>query len=82
MQEERGVYRTHFDDKLKGVTMKVDKVINQHKVVVDWQSNLEVQREMRRDIKRELRESGEYSEEQLDELANQIVELARRRDGR
>ena len=37
---------------------------------------------MRRDIKRELRDSGDYTEEQLDELANRIVELACRRDGR
>ena len=50
--------------------------------LIPWQSNLEVQREMRRDIKRELRESGDYTEEQLYELANRIVELSRRRDGR
>ena len=82
IHEERGVYRTHFDDELKRVAVKVDKVLNRHKVVVDWQSNLEVRREMRRDIKRELRDSGDYTEDQLDELANRIVELARRRDGR
>ena len=34
---------------------------------------------MRRDIKRVLRPSGQYSEEQLDELANRIVDLAQRR---
>ena len=82
VQEERGAYRTHFDEDLKDVALKVDKVVSRHKAVVDWQSNLEVQREMRRDIKRELRESGNYTEERLDELANQIVELARRRGGR
>ena len=49
--------------------------------LIPWQL-LEIQREMRRDIKRELRESGDYTEEQLDELANRIVELSRRRDGR
>ena len=82
VQEERGAYRTHFDEDLKRVAVKVDGVLNRHKAVVDWQSNQEVQREMRRDIKRELRESGNYTEERLDELANQIVELARRRGGR
>ena len=46
--------------------------------VVDWQSNLEVQREMRRDIKGALRNTGKYTEERLDELANRIVDLARR----
>ena len=49
--------------------------------VVDWQSNDDVQRLMRRDIKRELRPTGDYTEERLDELANQTVELARRRIG-
>ena len=44
--------------------------------MIDWQSNLDVQREMRRDIKRELRPTGDYTEEQLDEPANRIVELA------
>ena len=82
VQEERGAYRTHFDEGIKAVALKVDAVVSRHKAVVDWQSNLEVQREMRRDIKRELRESGNYTEEWLDELANQIVELARRRGGR
>ena len=82
VREERGAYRTHFDEEIKAVALKVDAVVSRHKAVVDWQSNLEVQREMRRDIKRELRESGNYTEERLDELANQIVELARRRGGR
>ena len=44
--------------------------------MIDWQSNLEVQREMRRDIKRELRGTGDFTEERLDELAHQIVEAA------
>ena len=34
---------------------------------------------MRRDIKRELRPTDDYTEEQLEELANRIVDLARRR---
>ena len=33
--------------------MSVEAKIEQHNVVVDWQSNLEVRREMRRDVKRE-----------------------------
>ena len=49
--------------------------------MVEWQSNPDVQRLMRRDIKRGLRPSGNYTEGQLDELANQIVELAQRRGG-
>ena len=57
-------------------------MVNHHNAVIDWQSNLEVLREMRRDIKRELRPSDDYTEDRLEDLANRIVELARRRSGR
>ncbi len=78
VQEGQRRYLTELDEETKRVSEKVEKVIAQHKRVIDWQSNLEVQREMRRDVKRELRPTGDYTEEQLDELANRIVELARR----
>ena len=71
-------YRTGLDEEIKRVSEDVEKVISRHQDVIDWQSNLDVQREMRRDIKRELRPTGDYTEEQLDELSNCIVELARR----
>ncbi len=74
---QRG-YRTELDEGTKRISEEVDRVISQHKDVIDWESNLDVQREMRRDIKRELRPTEDYTEEQLDELANRIVELARR----
>ena len=74
-EEQRG-YRTEIDEETKRVSQEVERVIAQHRDVIDWQSNLDVQREMRRDIKRELRPTGDYTEEQLDELANRIVELA------
>ena len=70
-------YRTEVDQETKRISERVEKVIVHHKDVIDWQTNLDVQREMRRDIKRELRPTGDYTEEQLDELANRIVELAR-----
>ena len=76
--EEQRSYGTEIDEETKRVSQEVEKVIAQHKDVIDWHLNLEVQREMRRDIKRELRPTGDYTEEQLDELANRIVELARR----
>ena len=74
-------YRERFDEEVKRVALAVEESLDGHKAVVDWQSNLEVQREMRRDIKRQLRDAGEDLEERLDELAEQIVELARRRSG-
>ena len=80
--EEQAPYRAHFDEGIKRVARSVESVVNNHNAVVDWQSNLEVLREMRRDIKRELRPTDDYTEEQLEELANRIVYLARRRSGR
>ena len=82
LREERPRYRVRIDDPTKEVSRKVEGLLNRHGSVVDWQSNLEVQREMRRDIKRELRPTGDYTEERLEELASQIVDLARRRSGR
>ena len=79
VREELAPYRVAFDEKTKDVSRNVESVVNRHNTVVDWQSNLEVQREMRRDIKRELRDSGDYTEAQLEELANRIVDLSRRR---
>ena len=77
--EEQTPYREHFDEGIKRVARSVESVVNSHNAVVDWQSNLEVLREMRRDIKRKLRPTDDYTEEQLEELANRIVDLARRR---
>ena len=79
IREEQAPYRVHFDEETKNVARRVESVVNRHNAVVDWQSNLEVLREMRRDIKRELRPTDDYTEEQLEELANRIVDLARRR---
>ena len=77
--EEQTPYRAHFEEGIKRVARSVESVVNRHNAVVDWQSNLEVLREMRRDIKRKLRPTDDYTEEQLEELANRIVDLARRR---
>ena len=82
VREEPASYRTQFDEQTKDVALKVESVIVHHSVVVDWQSNEEIKRLMRRDIKRELRPTGDFTEEQLEELANRIVELAQRRSER
>ena len=89
LREEKARYRTSIDEgtkgideSTKGVALKVQAVVDRHYTIVDWQSNLEILREMRRDIKRELRPTGDYTEAQLDELANRIVEMARRRSER
>ena len=82
IREEQAPYRTRFDEETKDIARTVEGLLDRHRAVVDWQSNLEVQREMRRDIKRHLRDTGKYTEERLDELAGRIVDLARRRGGR
>ena len=82
VREKPAPYRTQFDEQTKDVALKVESVIVHHSVVVDWQSNEEIKRLMRRDIKRELRPTGDFTEEQLEELANRIVELAQRRSER
>lgn len=81
LREERAPYRAQFDHQLTEVARRVESALSRH-MVVDWQWNLEVQREMRRDVKRELRAAGDFTEERLDALAGQIVELARRRSAR
>ena len=79
--EASGSYRTALDEQTTAVAREIERAIQRHSDVIDWQSNLEVQREMRRDIKRELRDTGDFTEERLDELAHQIVDVARQRSG-
>ena len=79
VREEPTGYRTSFDEATKEVSRKVEAVVVEYTGGVDWQSNLETQREMRRDIKRALRPTGRYTEEELEELANRIVDVARSR---
>ena len=79
VSEPETLYRTEFDEGTKDIARGVEAVIEQHNVVVDWQSNLEVQREMRRDVKRKLRKTCGNDEERLELLASQIFDLARSR---
>ena len=83
--EEAGVlevpatYSATIDETLKATALQVESVLNEHTVVVDWRANEEVLRMMRRDLKRDLRGAWGGTEEQLDNLANRIVDVARRR---
>jgi len=77
--EEGEGYAAEFDERLKTVARDIDAVLQEHRAIVDWRENLDVQRETRRDIKRLLRDSGRYAEDELDELVRQVVEVARRR---
>ena len=79
LREDGTSYQTSFDKELKGVALRVEAIIKRHRSIVDWHLREDVQRRMRRDIKRELRETGDLSESELDELARNMVEIARRR---
>ena len=78
----RAEYHVRMDEEQKEATEKVESAVSQHRAVVDWQTNLEVQRLMRRDIKRVLRDGEKYTEAELDDLANRIVDTFRSRTGR
>ena len=77
--EEPGEYRTEVDEGLGAVARDIEAALEQHRSVIDWHDNLDVQREMRRDLKRLLRDTRRYREDELDELVRQVVEVARRR---
>jgi len=79
VQEEKAGYRSKFDETLKDSAIRVEVVMARYRGIVDWQGNFEVQRQMRRDIKRELRASSSLSEEALDDLAREMVDIAKRR---
>ncbi len=79
VRDEDAHYRTEFDERLKDVARAVDEIVQEHRAIIDWHVNLDVQREMRRDIKRLLRVSGRFEEADLDDLVRQVVEVARRR---
>lgn len=76
--EDRRQYRSDrdLDESLKAVALNVDRALQEHSRVIDWQTNAEVQRQMRRDVKRILRPSGDYTERRLEELTSSIVSLA------
>ena len=77
--EDLAPYDAEFDDGLTEVSRAIDAVMEEHRSIIDWRENLDVQREMRRDIKRLLRDTERYAEDELDELVRQVVEVARRR---
>lgn len=77
--EEPYLYRFDPDEATKAAALALEDVLDYHRSVIDWQSNLEVRREMRRDIKRHLRRTGTYTEVQLDDLAHRIVGIAGRK---
>jgi len=79
VHEQPSRYRTGLDERLKAIASDIERILGSGQAIVDWQNKADVQRVMRRDIKRELRKLGDLSEDQLNELAASMVEIARRR---
>ena len=77
-QQDASSYVIDMDDSMRDVALKVEAVLNGH-AVIEWQTNDDVQRQMRRDVKGSLRGTRLYTESQLDELANLIVQVAKSR---
>jgi type I restriction enzyme R subunit len=82
IREQPAGYGAAFDDRLKSIAMGIEQVMNKGRAIVDWQSKEDVQRVMRRDIKRELRKLHGLMEEEIEELARNMVEIARRKAAR
>ena len=70
------------DEASKRLSRKIEKTMERAASVVDWQANDEVKRVLRRDIKRLIRPTGDYTSEQIDEKAVQMVGLLEARSRR
>ena len=77
-RQDAGSYVIDVDIGMRDVAFEVEGVLDGH-AVIEWQTNNDVQRQMRRDVKGSLRSTGLYGEAQLDELANLIVQVAKSR---
>ncbi len=73
-----GEHQEEFEEEMVKLAGRLDEAVEKHAAIIEWRDKPDVQREMRRDVKRILRESGEYSQEHLDELSRRLVEIARR----
>ncbi len=67
-----------IDAKVKEMALDIEGIVQDLQSLIDWHENLESQREVRRDIKRRLR-AGRYDEGDVEELARQVMEMARKR---
>ncbi|MXV91569.1 MAG: DUF3387 domain-containing protein, partial [Acidimicrobiia bacterium] len=67
-----------IDAKVKEMALDIEEMVQRLQSLIDWHENLESQREVRRDIKRRLR-AGSYDEGEVEELARQVMEMARKR---
>ena len=65
-RQDAGSYVIDVDPDMRDVALRVEEVLTGH-AVIEWQTNEDVQRQMRRDVKGSLRATGLYDEAQMDE---------------
>lgn len=82
VRDEPAGYHPAINEGLKRVALEIERIMAEGQLIVDWHNKEDVQRVMRRDIKRELRKLSHLTEEQLNELASSMVEIAKRRRAR
>ena len=68
-----------IDANVRDMALDIEVIVQRLQSLIDWHENLEGQRELRRDIKRRLRGAGRYREGEVEELARQVMEMARKR---
>ena len=69
------------DEVANRLSRKIEETAQRATCMVDWRANDEVKRVMRRDIKRLIRPASDYTEQQIDEKAVQMVGLLEARSG-
>ena len=80
-EPEAPKYRSKADQAKVDLAAILEDTLNPHIGIVDWTSREDVQKEMRRLVKRQLRAS-QVSDDKLDPMAEQLVDLLKRRHRR
>ena len=73
-------YTPGIDEATKQLALQVESVIDRHKGIIEWQSTEDVLRQMRSEVKWSLRANAAHTEDELETLANDIVNIAKGRD--
>jgi type I restriction enzyme R subunit len=74
-------YGDEVDEAKVALATILEETVAPHVGIVDWVSREDVQKDMRRLVKRQLR-AAHTSEDKLDGVAEQVVDLLKRRQGR
>lgn len=73
--------KPHADDPRVALASALEEILRPHVAIVDWANREDIQKDMRRIVKRQL-SVAEVATERRDALAEQVVDLLKRRRGR